>query len=229
MAGCNHCVHTAHSGCRAVVTGRHGLCFLLAVWFSWVVAHLLVICLWKLPLSGPLYTHTCNISLADNPIFPLASMQTNDILESAIIEALNNPLTPPPLGLKPPSLDCVLEELNRQGITMLPPCPREQEEQEKRGMTLMGLRTQRMMQALCCLLTPLAPLRESRMHLTTLCLMKHCSSFSNHEDPILTRTHAPPHPGALLWLCLALVLGWGSTLTRQTLAEILMPVFWTRH
>jgi len=32
-----------------------------------------------------------------------------------------NPCMPLPLGLKPPSVDGVLEELNRQGL-MMPPC-----------------------------------------------------------------------------------------------------------
>eukprot|EP00475_Leptophrys_vorax_P016428 TRINITY_DN22880_c0_g1_i3.p1 TRINITY_DN22880_c0_g1~~TRINITY_DN22880_c0_g1_i3.p1 ORF type:complete len:413 (+),score=34.55 TRINITY_DN22880_c0_g1_i3:97-1335(+) len=42
----------------------------------------------------------------------------NDILDAAITEALTNPTAPLPLGLKPPSLDGVLNELNKQGITM---------------------------------------------------------------------------------------------------------------
>eukprot|EP00475_Leptophrys_vorax_P016427 TRINITY_DN22880_c0_g1_i1.p1 TRINITY_DN22880_c0_g1~~TRINITY_DN22880_c0_g1_i1.p1 ORF type:complete len:575 (+),score=50.10 TRINITY_DN22880_c0_g1_i1:156-1880(+) len=45
----------------------------------------------------------------------------NDILDAAITEALSNPTAPLPLGLKPPSVDGVLEELNKQGITMPPP------------------------------------------------------------------------------------------------------------
>ncbi|CAI5473760.1 unnamed protein product [Closterium sp. Yama58-4] len=70
-----------------------------------------------------------------NPMFPLSDDLTvdlaaisasigddlheaNDILDAAISEALTNPATPLPLGLKPPSLDGVLDELNRQGIRM---------------------------------------------------------------------------------------------------------------
>lgn len=37
-------------------------------------------------------------------------------LEDVINEALTNPETPPPLGLKPPSMDNVMEELNKHMI-----------------------------------------------------------------------------------------------------------------
>lgn len=52
---------------------------------------------------------------------PIVCVQASSALDAAISEALANPSTPLPLGLKPPSVDGVLEELNRQGITMLPP------------------------------------------------------------------------------------------------------------
>ncbi|KAH7447420.1 hypothetical protein KP509_01G106700 [Ceratopteris richardii] len=39
-----------------------------------------------------------------------------DLLDAAISEALRNPLTPPPLGLKPPSMESVMAELQRQGM-----------------------------------------------------------------------------------------------------------------
>ncbi|CAI5997474.1 unnamed protein product [Closterium sp. NIES-65] len=75
-----------------------------------------------------------------NPMFPLPDdisldfaaitaslgedlIEANDILDAAISEALTNPSTPLPLGLKPPSVDGVLEELNKQGITMPPATP----------------------------------------------------------------------------------------------------------
>ncbi|CAI5471943.1 unnamed protein product [Closterium sp. Yama58-4] len=75
-----------------------------------------------------------------NPMFPLPDditldfaaitaslgedlIEANDILDAAISEALTNPSTPMPLGLKPPSVDGVLEELNKQGITMPPATP----------------------------------------------------------------------------------------------------------
>lgn len=52
-------------------------------------------------------------------------LQSN-ILDAAITEALSNPLTPMPLGLKPPSMDGVLEELTKQGIAMPPAAPEGQ-------------------------------------------------------------------------------------------------------
>ncbi|CAI5931310.1 unnamed protein product [Closterium sp. NIES-65] len=69
------------------------------------------------------FTHV-PISLSPSPLLPhlppslRSSPQANDILDAAISEALTNPATPLPLGLKPPSLDGVLDELNRQGIRM---------------------------------------------------------------------------------------------------------------
>lgn len=42
-------------------------------------------------------------------------------VDAAISEVLKNPFTPLPLGLKPPSLESVLSELQRQGIKTVPP------------------------------------------------------------------------------------------------------------
>ncbi len=48
---------------------------------------------------------------------------SQEILDAAIAisEALANPWTPPPLGLKPPSMEGVIAELQRQGINTVPP------------------------------------------------------------------------------------------------------------
>jgi hypothetical protein len=43
------------------------------------------------------------------------------VLHAAISEALANPWTPPPLGLKPPSMEGVIAELQRQGINTVSP------------------------------------------------------------------------------------------------------------
>jgi SHAQKYF class myb-like DNA-binding protein len=43
-----------------------------------------------------------------------------EILDAAISEALANPWTPLPLGLKPPSMELVMAELQRQGINTVP-------------------------------------------------------------------------------------------------------------
>eukprot|EP00250_Pteridium_aquilinum_P013496 c21371_g1_i1 orf=513-2549(-) len=42
-----------------------------------------------------------------------------EVLDAAISEALSNPWTPLPLGLKPPSMESVMAELQRQGINTL--------------------------------------------------------------------------------------------------------------
>lgn len=46
---------------------------------------------------------------------------SKEVLDAAIGEALANPWTPPPLGLKPPSMEGVIAELQRQGINTVPP------------------------------------------------------------------------------------------------------------
>ncbi|CAK9274422.1 unnamed protein product [Sphagnum jensenii] len=52
---------------------------------------------------------------------PSESHLSKEILDAAISEALANPWTPPPLGLKPPSMEGVIAELQRQGINTVPP------------------------------------------------------------------------------------------------------------
>ncbi|XP_054809470.1 two-component response regulator-like APRR2 isoform X2 [Prosopis cineraria] len=46
----------------------------------------------------------------------------DDIVDKVVKEAISKPWLPMPLGLKPPSIDCVLAELSRQGISTIPPC-----------------------------------------------------------------------------------------------------------
>jgi SHAQKYF class myb-like DNA-binding protein len=52
---------------------------------------------------------------------PSESQLSKVILHAAISEALANPWTPPPLGLKPPSMEGVIAELQRQGINTVSP------------------------------------------------------------------------------------------------------------
>jgi SHAQKYF class myb-like DNA-binding protein len=52
---------------------------------------------------------------------PTETHLSKEILDAAISEALANPWTPPPLGLKPPSMEGVIAELQRQGINTVPP------------------------------------------------------------------------------------------------------------
>jgi len=47
--------------------------------------------------------------------------QTKESVDAAIGDVLSKPWLPLPLGLKPPSLDGVLGELQRQGIRKIPP------------------------------------------------------------------------------------------------------------
>ncbi|VFR02176.1 unnamed protein product [Cuscuta campestris] len=44
-----------------------------------------------------------------------------EVIDSIVKEAINNPWLPLPLGLNPPSIDSVLSELSKQGISTIPP------------------------------------------------------------------------------------------------------------
>ncbi|XP_051124766.1 transcription activator GLK1-like isoform X2 [Andrographis paniculata] len=52
---------------------------------------------------------------------PLDSIPSNESLDAAIGEVLSKPWLPLPLGLKPPSVDGIFTELQRQGISKIPP------------------------------------------------------------------------------------------------------------
>jgi hypothetical protein len=43
-------------------------------------------------------------------------MQAEEVVDKAVKEAINKPWLPLPIGLKPPSMDSVLDELSKQGI-----------------------------------------------------------------------------------------------------------------
>lgn len=48
-------------------------------------------------------------------------MQSIESVDATIGDVLSKPWLPLPLGLKPPSLDSVMVELQRQGIPKIPP------------------------------------------------------------------------------------------------------------
>lgn len=48
---------------------------------------------------------------------------SNESIDAAIGDVISKPWSPLPLGLKPPSLDGVMTELQRQGISNMPPLP----------------------------------------------------------------------------------------------------------
>lgn len=53
---------------------------------------------------------------------PIVDFQpSNESIDAAIGDVLSKPWLPLPLGLKPPSMDCVMGELQRQGIPKVPP------------------------------------------------------------------------------------------------------------
>lgn len=48
-------------------------------------------------------------------------MQSKESVDAAIGDVLSKPWLPLPLRLKPPSIDSVMVELQRQGIPKIPP------------------------------------------------------------------------------------------------------------
>ncbi|KAF6155890.1 hypothetical protein GIB67_039221 [Kingdonia uniflora] len=76
------------------------------------------------PLPRPVYKvdHMGGIpSVQPHPHAPLESHPSKESLDAAIGDVLSKPWLPLPLGLKPPSLDSVMVELQRQGIPEIPP------------------------------------------------------------------------------------------------------------
>lgn len=51
----------------------------------------------------------------------MLSVQTKESVDAAIGDVISKPWLPLPLGLKPPALDSVMGELQRQGIPKIPP------------------------------------------------------------------------------------------------------------
>jgi len=50
-------------------------------------------------------------------------LQSNESIDAAIGDVISKPWLPLPLGLKPPSVDGVMTELQRQGVSNVPPLP----------------------------------------------------------------------------------------------------------
>ena len=48
-------------------------------------------------------------------------LQGEEVIDKVVKEAISKPWLPLPIGLKPPSIDSVLAELSRQGISTIPP------------------------------------------------------------------------------------------------------------
>uniref|UniRef100_A0A1D1Y9Q2 Putative transcription factor GLK1 n=1 Tax=Anthurium amnicola TaxID=1678845 RepID=A0A1D1Y9Q2_9ARAE len=57
----------------------------------------------------------------DAPHIQVEPLPTKECIDAAIGDVLAKPWSPLPLGLKPPSLESVLAELQRQGISKIPP------------------------------------------------------------------------------------------------------------
>ena len=54
-------------------------------------------------------------------IFLFVCVQEEEVIDKVVNEAISKPWLPLPLGLKPPSIDSVLTELSKQGISTIPP------------------------------------------------------------------------------------------------------------
>jgi hypothetical protein len=55
------------------------------------------------------------------PSFSFCIFQSSESIDAAIGDVLTKPWLPLPLGLKPPSVDSVMGELQRQGVANVPP------------------------------------------------------------------------------------------------------------
>ncbi|XP_023512096.1 transcription activator GLK1-like [Cucurbita pepo subsp. pepo] len=75
-----------------------------------------------IPPPHPMYKVEPTTTVGRSPThLPLDSYPSKESIDSAIGDALTKPWLPLPLGLKPPSLDSVKVELQRQGIPKIPP------------------------------------------------------------------------------------------------------------
>ncbi|CAH9147017.1 unnamed protein product [Cuscuta epithymum] len=54
------------------------------------------------------------------PTPPLDSHPAKEMIDTAIGDVLSKPWLPLPVGLKPPSIDSIMKELQRHGISMVP-------------------------------------------------------------------------------------------------------------
>lgn len=60
-------------------------------------------------------------ALSTQPFFfPFCIFQSSESIDAAIGDVLTKPWLPLPLGLKPPSVDSVMGELQRQGVANVP-------------------------------------------------------------------------------------------------------------
>ncbi|XP_039026646.1 transcription activator GLK1-like isoform X4 [Hibiscus syriacus] len=79
------------------------------------------------PTADPgFWNHHCvpNGQTPGTPCFPpplMAAPTSRESIDAAIGNVLSKPLLPLPIGLKPPSTDGVLAELQRQGVPKIPP------------------------------------------------------------------------------------------------------------
>ncbi|XP_071723528.1 transcription activator GLK2-like [Rutidosis leptorrhynchoides] len=72
-------------------------------------------------VAPPHAMYKMNPSGPSSPCSPLDIQPSKESIDAAIGEVISKPWQPLPLGLKPPALDCVLVELQRQGINKIPP------------------------------------------------------------------------------------------------------------
>ncbi|KAL8151084.1 hypothetical protein V2J09_020892 [Rumex salicifolius] len=73
------------------------------------------------PHAATMYKHqqTTASSPPNHP--PIDLLPTKESIDAALGDILNKPWLPLPIGLKPPSMDSVMVELQRQGVPKIPP------------------------------------------------------------------------------------------------------------
>ncbi|KAF0904874.1 hypothetical protein E2562_038385 [Oryza meyeriana var. granulata] len=73
------------------------------------------------PMYRPLTTPALSSKNQQDAQLQLQAQPSSEIIDAAIGDVLSKPWLPLPLGLKPPSLDSVMGELQRQGVANVPP------------------------------------------------------------------------------------------------------------
>lgn len=80
-----------------------------------------------IPPHHPLYKPDSAVGMKMNKLLPVSPLQpfeahpSKESIDAAIGDVLAKPWSPLPLGLKPPSLESVTTELQKQGISKIPP------------------------------------------------------------------------------------------------------------
>lgn len=76
----------------------------------------------QFPQTAPDFQTTKEMHYAGSTLLNSSDLHAaEEVIDKVVKEAISKPWLPLPLGLKPPSTECVLNELSKQGISKIPP------------------------------------------------------------------------------------------------------------